>query len=104
MTTRQAKLPPDDLKKVAHIEVSIQHWSAEHTQAILRADALLENIKGLHQARSQILETAYKVAGIDPSIIQSIKIDKDGVIECACLPVEPVPEVSNSTPTITPSS
>ena len=85
MINKQAKLSAEDLKQIAHIEVSIQHWSMEHTNLSMQAYSMLENIHSLHEARTQILEKAYKEAGIDSRTIQQpIKINKDGIINCVC--------------------
>ena len=52
----------------------------------VQAQTTLDQLKSMQQAHNQILEAAYKTAGIDPSTIQEIRISKDGTVDCACLP------------------
>ena len=89
MIHRQAKLTEEELKQVAHIDVSVQHWSLQHTELSLQVRSMLENISALGMARNQVLERALKEANIDPKTIQKVNIDKDGNVHCLCLPPPP---------------
>ena len=96
MTTKQAKLSKEDLQKVAHIEVSIQHWQGEHTNLHLKARKVLDNIDSLYQARAQILNAAYKEAGIDSQLVEHTNIDHEGNITVHC--ADPAPVTTSDLP------
>jgi hypothetical protein len=100
MIHRQAKLTEEELKQVAHIDVSVQHWSLQHTELSLQARSMLENIASLGMARNQILNKAFKEADIDPETVQKVNIDKDGNIHCLCVPPQP-PGPPPPPPTVT---
>jgi hypothetical protein len=92
MIHRQAKLTADEMKHVAQLDLSIQHWSMQYTDMQLKARNMLENIAGLEQARNQSLDRAIMEAQIDPKTIKQIQVDPNtGTIHCICAPPPPPP-------------
>jgi hypothetical protein len=93
MINRQAKFSPEDLKKFAHFDVSINHWSNEYSSLMIQANTHLEAIKALQQGKRQLLDQACKEAGIDLGTVQNIKInaapDGSGIIDLICTPDVP---------------
>ena len=99
MSTHKAKITQDELQRIAHIEASIQHWGAEHTQLMLKASKALQTIDSLYSARQQILDKSYKEAGIDTLTVQHVNIDAEGVVTVVCLDPPPPPVPSSATVT-----
>jgi hypothetical protein len=89
MIHRQAKLTADEMKHLTQLDMSIQHWSIQHTQMALQAREMLENIAGLNQARNQAMDRALMEAQIDPKSIKQIQVAADGTIHCICAPPPP---------------
>ena len=89
MIHRQAKLTEEELKQIAHIDVSIQHWSLQHADLSLQARSMLDNIATLGHARNQVMDRALEEAKIDPKSVQKVSIDKDGNVHCLCAPPPP---------------
>lgn len=79
MTKRQFKLEPEDLKKMAQIDESIQQWSVEHAKMTLNLRRLESGLDSFFEARRQIANERMKAAGIDPNRVMQLNVlDEEG--------------------------
>jgi hypothetical protein len=59
--------------------MSITHQSAQHTLAVIQAQEMLSGIRGLYQARQQLINKCASSNGINSNLIQSIDVDEKGL-------------------------
>jgi len=91
MIHRQAVLSAEEVQSLAKIESSSQHWSAQFTQLSIQAKYALSQVESLNQARSQLLNAAYRTVGVDENTVQNIQVrmnkdTKEGILDIICFP------------------
>ncbi len=97
MTHGQAKLTPEELENLRKCDRSISHWSVELGKALLQVDDMKGNCRAAYLARQQIIQAAYKAAGIDPDSVRHAELGEDGVLN-VFLDEAPSGESSDSAP------
>lgn len=79
METKQFQIDEQSLDQMMRIGMSIGHQSTQHSLMIIQTQELMTSIKGLYQARQQLINKCAAVQGINPNLIQSVDVDEKGV-------------------------
>lgn len=94
MEQRRIPLSAEALDQMTHYDMSIGHWSQEHTKATLQIKSMLDNIESLFQARQALLDRIIADSGVDPARVVQIQPMKNGdTVELAMVlrPEKPKP-------------
>jgi hypothetical protein len=94
MEQRRIPLSAESLDQMTHYDMSIGHWSQEHTKASLQIRSMLDNIDSLFQARQALLDRIISEAGVDPGRVVQIQPMRSGeTVELALVlkPEKPKP-------------
>jgi hypothetical protein len=106
MQTKQFQLDEQSLDQLLRINASIEHQSVQYTKARLQLSEMESGIRGLYNARQQLLNRCIAAQDINPNLVTSINLDEKGVtvIEVRDPPVAPVaPTPPNGAPSDPPS-
>ena len=77
MITKQVKLSDAELQQYQQIEGSINHWSIEHTKAVLQAKRIQSAVESMYDGRMQLANGVMKDNGIDPSHVHQVHVNVD---------------------------
>lgn len=75
MQSKKIELSDDDMKKLSDLEASLQHWSLRHTEAALKLDGLLQQIRILNDSRQKMLSELLESNNVDPSSVVKMSIE-----------------------------
>lgn len=78
MPLKKFKLSQDELKKFVDLDLSIQHWSLEHSKKALEALNILSGLETLYVSRKNFLNECCKNAGVSIDDIQRTQVSPEG--------------------------
>jgi hypothetical protein len=79
MEIKQFQIDEQSLDQMMRVGMSINHQSTQHSLMVIQAQELLTSIKGLYQARQQLINKCAAAQGINPNLIQSVDVDEKGL-------------------------
>ncbi len=104
-TTKQIKLSGPELQQYQQIESSINHWSIEHTKAVLQAKRLQTAVESMYDGRMQLMNGILKEGGIDPTHVHQVHVNiDDGTVTIVVNDDVPNPAADDSEGEISPNA
>lgn len=71
------KLTDSQAEKVQKIEMSINHWSIEHSKLSVQIKRMVDAIDTLYETRKRELDHLLTESGQDPKLVKIVYIDNE---------------------------
>lgn len=72
---KNAQLSPEELDQLRKFESSVAYWSIELGKLTVQRVKIEQTLTGIHDARTKLVESTIKTAGINIDQIVDVKVD-----------------------------
>ncbi len=97
MSLKKFKLSLDELKKFVDLDLSIQHWSLEHSKKALEALNVLSGLETLYVSRKNFLNECCKNAGVSIDDVLRTQVSPEGDVTLQLVDKPEEPQKSETT-------
>jgi hypothetical protein len=72
------KLTEEQVDKISKLEMSINHWSIEHSKLTVQLRRMVDALDTLYESRRKELDGLLREHGNDPNKVNSAYVDNEG--------------------------